>query len=159
MKIVLCIGILFISLFAKEVDIPNELKAWKSLSYVEAAKNIDELSNAKITLDKASFIKLHRKPKISYVKRAKNEGGSISYGGMFELKINEDGIYRLASSNGAWIDLIKDEKSKKSIAHKPGPQGTGIGKMLDFSLEAGVYVLQLSASADSTSAFLITKIK
>ena len=31
MKIALFIGILFISLFAKEVDLPLELNAWKSL--------------------------------------------------------------------------------------------------------------------------------
>jgi hypothetical protein len=159
MKIVLFIGILFISLFAKEVDLPLELNAWKSLSYVNAAKNTDELANAVLTLNTASFVELHNTPKVTYAIRAEKEGGTVSYGGIFQIEIKEKGIYRIALANASWVDVIKDLQPAKSIAHKGGPENTGIHKMLDYSLEAGVYIIQLSAGGDSTTALLVSKIK
>lgn len=159
MKIVLVIGILFISLFAKEVDLPLELNAWKSLSYVNAAKNSDELPNAILTLNTASFVGLHNTPKVTYVSRPVKEGGTVSYGGIFQIEIKEKGIYRIAMGNPSWVDVIKDAELAKSIAHKGGPENTGIHKMLDYSLEAGVYIIQLSAGGDSTTALLVSKIK
>lgn len=159
MKIALFIGILFISLFAKEVDLPLELNAWKSLSYVNAAKNTNELPNAVLTLNKASFVGLHNTPKVVYVSRPIKEGGTVSYGGIFQIEITEKGIYRIALGNASWVDVIKDADLAKSIAHKGGPENTGIHKMLDYSLEAGVYILQLSAGGDSTTGLLVSKIK
>lgn len=159
MRNLLCIGILVMSLFAKEVDLPVELNAWKSLSYVNAAKNAEELSNAMLTVNKASFVGLYNTPKVTYVIRPINEGGTVSYGGMFQIKINEEGIYRIALGNASWIDLTKDGKAANSVAHKGGPENSGIRKMVDYSLEAGIYVLQLSSGADSTTALLIAQIK
>ena len=159
MKIALFIGILFISLFAKEIDLPPELNAWKSLSYVNAAKNAEELPNAVLTLNNASFVGLHNTPKVTYITRPGNEGGTVSYGGIFQIEIKENGIYRIALGNASWVDINKDVKVAKSIAHKGGPENSGVRKMLDYSLEAGIYVLQLSAGADSTTALLVSKIK
>ncbi|MDD2357837.1 MAG: hypothetical protein PHX13_07990 [Thiovulaceae bacterium] len=159
MRIILLIGLLSLSLFAKEVDLPVELNAWKSLSYVGAAKSADELLNASLTLNNASYVGLINTPKIKYVTKPFNEGGTVSYGGIFEIKIPQSGIYRVVLGNASWIDLVKDGKAAKSIAHNGGPQNSGIRKMVDYPLEAGIYTLQLSAGADSTTAILVTKIK
>lgn len=159
MKIVLYIGLLFMCLFAQDVSLPTELNAWKSLSYVSAAKNSDELPNSVLTLNKASYVGLINTPKVKYVTRPTNEGGTVSYGGIFQIEIKESGIYRVALGNASWIDLIKDTKPALSVAHNGGPENSGIRKMVDYALEAGVYTLQLSAGADSTTALLITKIK
>lgn len=159
MKIVFFLGFLFISLFAKEVNLPNELNAWKSLSYVGAAKNVGELSTALIQLNNASFVGLVNTPKMKYEKTPKNEGGIVSYGGMFQVEIKESGLYRIALGNASWIDFLKGDQFVKSVAHKGGPKDSGIKKMVDYVLEAGIYTLQLSAAGDSTTALLITKIK
>lgn len=159
MRIVLYIGFLCMCLFAQEVNLPKELNAWKDLSYINAAKNRNELPNAVITLNKPSFVGLHNTPKIEYVTRPDKEGGTVSYGGIFQIKIEENGIYRVVLANASWIDLSKDGKLIQSVAHNRGEENSGIRKMVDYPLEVGTYTLQLSAGGDSTTALLITKIK
>lgn len=159
MRILLSLGLILLSLFAQEATLPSELTSWKALSYVSSAKSSAELSNAVLVVNKASFVGLINTPKITYVTRPTNEGGSVSYGGLFQIDIKEDGIYRVALGNASWIDLVKDSKPAKSIAHAQGPENSGIRKMVDYPLEAGTYILQLSAGADTTSAVLITKLK
>lgn len=159
MKKLLVIGVLVGSLFAQEAVLPLELDAWKTLSYVGAAKSADELSNATLKVAKASYVGLISTPKMKYVLRPMNEGGTVSYGGMFEVQINESGTYRVVLGNASWIDVTKDGKPAQSIAHSEGPKNSGIRKMVDYKLESGMYVLQLSAGADSSSVILVMKIK
>lgn len=159
MKITLYLMLMLSTLFAREATLPAELSAWKSLSYVNAAKNADELNDAVLTLNHASLVGLSNTPKVKYPLRPANEGGTVSYGGIFQITIKESGIYRIALANASWIDMVKEGKAAVSIAHSGGPENFGIRKMLDYTLEAGIYTLQLSAGADSTSAVLITKVK
>ena len=159
MKIMLFLGLLFVGLFAQEAMLPVELNAWKTLSYVSAAKSAAELSNATLEVGKASYVGLNNTPKMKYVVRPMNEGGTVSYGGIFKIAIKESGTYRVALGNASWIDVTKDAKPAQSIAHNGGPANSGIRKMVDYNLESGTYVLQLSAGADSSSAILVTKIK
>jgi len=159
MKKALYIGLFCVGLFAKEVDLSAELSAWKSLSYRAATKDSNGTLSATLELNKASYVGLINTPKIQYVSRPTNEGGSVSYGGMFQVEIKQKGIYRVSLGNASWIELVKDGKLATSVAHQRGPQDSGIRKIVDYALEAGVYTLQLSASGDSATALLITKIK
>lgn len=159
MKTVLFVLALATSLFAKEAILPPELSAWKSLSYVGSAHNAQELSNATLTLNTASVVGLLPTPKIEYAARPTNEGGSVSYGGIFQITLKEKGLYRVVLANASWIEMVKDGKSAQSVAHAQGAKDSGIRKMVDYNLDAGTYTLQLSAGADTTSAVLITKIK
>ena len=159
MKIIVLIGFLLMSLYAKEAVLPNELLAWKTLSFVGSAKNSGELTDATLTLDKASYVGLHPTPKIKYVARPMNEGGSVSFGGIFQIEIKESGVYRVVLGNASWIDMVKDGKPAQSISHLGGPENSGIRKMVDYNLQSGTYVLQLAAGADSSTAVLVTKIK
>ena len=164
MKKMMLIGLMLVSLYAKEARCTNEaqpstdLSAWKSLAYVSAATTAETLPHANIEVGKASYVGLHSTPKVSYVARPTNEGGAVSYGGMFNVEIKQNGLYRVALGNASWLDLIKDGKAAQSVAHQEGPKNSGIRKMVDYPLEAGVYTLQLSAGGDSTTAVLITKI-
>jgi hypothetical protein len=159
MKSALLVLLLVTGLFAKEAILPTELLAWKSLLFVNTAKSKNELSDASLTLNKASYVGLINTPKIQYVTRPTNEGGTVSYGGLFQIEIKESGTYRVVLGNASWIDLLKDGKPAQSVAHAQGPENSGIRKMVDYPLETGIYTLQLSAGADSTTAVLITKIK
>lgn len=159
MKIMLFLGVLLGSLFAQALALPLELNAWKSLSYVSAAKSADGVVNATLEVGKASYIGLNNTPKMRYVLRPMNEGGTVSYGGIFQIAIKESGVYRVALGNASWIDMTKDGKSAQSIAHNGGPANSGIRKMVDYKLESGTYILQLSAGADASSAILVTKMK
>lgn len=159
MKSALLVLLLLTGLSAAEVVLPPEVKAWKTLSFLNAAKSSNELSDASLELDHASLIGLLPTPKIQYVARPVNEGGTVSYGGMFRITLKESGLYRVVLANASWIEMIKGDKGAQSVAHSHGPENSGIRKMVDYNLEAGIYTLQLSAGADTTSAVLITKIK
>ena len=164
MKKMMLIGLVLASLNANEVQCTNktqtstDLSAWKQLSYVNAAATTEALPQALIEVGKASYVGLHSTPKVHYVAMPTNEGGAVSYGGMFKVKIKQNGTYRVALGNASWLDLIKEGKAAQSVAHQEGPKDSGIRKMVDYPLEAGVYTLQLSAGGDSTTALLITKI-
>lgn len=158
MKNGLFILLLAISLFANEAVLPSELSAWKSLSYVGSAKNPQELPNATLTLNSASLVGLLPTPKIQYVARPTNEGGTVSYGGTFRITLKEKGLYRVVLANASWIEMVKDGKSAQSVAHAQGSKNSGIRKMVDYNLDEGTYILQLSAGADTTSAVLVTKL-
>ncbi len=145
-------------LFAQAAQLPSELKSWESTSFVSSASNPNELSKATLKVGTTSLVGLINTPKIEYKIRPTNEGGTVSYGGLFQVEIKEAGNYRVALANGSWIDLVKDDKSAKSIKHGHGPENSGIRKMVDYTLEAGVYTLQLSAGGDSVSAVLVTKL-
>jgi len=158
MRFILYIFLIASTLMAQQVDKTVPLDAWKTLSYVNAAKNADELPNALLTLNHASYVGLHNTPKVNYISVPTNEGGTVSYGGMFQIHIQASGTYRVALANTSWIDMIQNAKVAKSIAHQGGPKGSGIKKMVDYKLEAGEYTLQLSAGADSTTALMIVKL-
>lgn len=159
MKSVLVVLFLLTGLFANEALLPTELTAWKSLSFVSAAKSANELSYASLVLNNASLVGLHTTPKIQYVIRPTNEGGTVSYGGLFQITLPEKGLYRVVLANASWIDLIKDGKPAPSVAHAQGSENSGIRKMVDYNLDEGTYTLQLSAGADTKSALLVTKLK
>lgn len=159
MKSALLVLLLLTGLSAAETVLPSELQGWKTLSYVGSAKNAEELSGAALTLNSASLVGLLPTPKIQYVARPVNEGGTVSYGGLFQITIKERGVYRVVLANASWIDMIKDGKGAQSVAHSHGPEHSGIRKMVDYTLDEGTYTLQLSAGADTTSAVLIAKLK
>lgn len=159
MKNGLLVLLLATGLFAKEAVIPAELSAWKSLAYVGSAKNRSELADATLTLNSASLVGLLPTPKVQYVTRPANEGGSVSYGGIFQITLKESGLYRVVLANASWIEMVKDGKSAQSIAHAQGSENSGIRKMVDYNLDEGTYTLQLSAGADTKSALLVTKLK
>ncbi len=159
MKITFYLSLLFMSLLAHAANLPTELEGWTRLSYVSSAKSAEELPTASIELNKASYVGLINTPKIHYVIRPTNEGGSVSYGGLFQIEIKERGTYRVVLGNASWIDVVKDGKGAQSIGHAQGPDHSGIRKMVDYPLETGTYTVQLSAGADSTTALLVTKIK
>lgn len=159
MKNVLLALLLLTGLSAAETVLPPELQGWKTLSYIGSAKNAEDLAGATLTLNSASLVGLLPTPKIQYVARPVNEGGTVSYGGLFQITIKERGVYRVVLANASWIDMIKDGKGAQSVAHSHGPEHSGIRKMVDYTLDEGTYTLQLSAGADTTSAVLIAKLK
>jgi hypothetical protein len=73
-----------------------------------------------------------------------------SNGGTFPLVIEKAGTYRIALSDGAWIDLIGDGARLVSTAHSHGPACSGIAKIVDFALAPGHYEVQLSATRPAT---------
>ena len=78
-----------------------------------------------------------------------------TYGGYFPLTIAKAGRYRVALSDGAWVDAVSRGKRLNSAAHGHGPACSGIAKIVAFDLKPGRTWLQLSeAKAPSISAMV-----
>jgi len=135
--------------------LPPAYAAWAAKSDLDAAGAAADLPKAAMVPGKAVTAHLLPTRQVAYVVQPEKPGGSVSKGGMFEVKIDTGGVYRFASGSGAWIDVLKDGKILESVNHMGGPACTGIRKMVDFPLEPGRYVLQISANADETLPFLI----
>lgn len=81
-----------------------------------------------------------------------------TFGGVYHVAIATAGTYRVALQNGAWIDLVRDGKSLTSVAHMEGAPCSGIRKIVDFTLQPGTYMLQLSgAKAPRMRVLIATK--
>ena len=66
-------------------------------------------------------------------------------------------VAAFAASTGAWLDVLKDGKPVASSAHAHGPDCSTIHKQVEFKLEPGRYVLQISANADAKLPILLAK--
>ncbi|HVI99165.1 MAG TPA: hypothetical protein VM657_08875 [Sphingomonas sp.] len=60
------------------------------------------------------------------------------------IEIAVAGTYRVALSEAAWVDMVRDGAVLASVSHAHGPACSGIRKIVDFKLTPGRYALQLS---------------
>jgi len=83
-------------------------------------------------------------------------GNASSFAGLVALDVTKAGVWRVALGKAAWVDVVRDGVSVASTGHGHGPACTGIRKIVDFPLEPGRYVIQLSAApADRITALVL----
>jgi len=73
-----------------------------------------------------------------------------TFGGYFPIDVAQAGRYRIAVSQGAWIDLVQKGARLKPANHVHGPACSGIAKIVAFDLQPGRYWIQLSAANEPT---------
>ncbi|HEX3888321.1 MAG TPA: homogentisate 1,2-dioxygenase [Phenylobacterium sp.] len=142
---------------AMDKTLPPELAAWTAQTPLAAAASAAGLRKASLTLGKAVTADLPQTPQVHFVTQPEKPGGTVSHGGMFELNIDKAGTYVVALGSGAWIDVLKDGKPLMSTAHARGPACLTLRKMVDFSLQPGRYVLQVSANAEARLPILLAR--
>jgi hypothetical protein len=143
------------SIAEAQAKLPPELASWTKPAALTAATRPEELAQADVLLGQAVRAALAPTPGITYALRPAKPGGSVSKGGMLRLSVAKAGTYRIALSNPSWIDVVKGDAAVESIAHARGPDCSGLRKMVDFRLEPGSYVIQLSAGADPAMTVLV----
>ena len=136
---------------------PPALAGWSAKQDLASAIKADELAQAALTPDHAATVALHPTREVSYIAQPEKPGGSAQTGGMLAVTITTAGTYQVNLSSGAWIDLLKDGAAVISSAHAPGPACTGIRKTVQFPLQPGRYVLQISANADPTIQVMVSR--
>ncbi|WP_277979316.1 hypothetical protein [Sphingomonas phyllosphaerae] len=77
--------------------------------------------------------------------------------GLALFQVARPGTYRVALGNAAWIDVVRAGRALTASAHGHGPACTGIRKMVDFKLEPGRYVLQLSGTKAASLPVMIAR--
>ncbi|WP_246616645.1 hypothetical protein [Sphingomonas yunnanensis] len=77
--------------------------------------------------------------------------------GLALFQVAHPGTYRVALGDAAWIDVVRAGRALTASAHSHGPACTGIRKMVDFRLEPGRYVLQLSGTKAASLPVMIAR--
>jgi hypothetical protein len=137
---------------------PPALAGWSSKQDLAAAAREDGLGSAALTVNHSATVALHPTREVAYITQPDKPGGSVAHGGLLGVTIASAGTYQINLSSGAWIDLVRDGKSVLSTAHAPGPACTGIRKTVQFPLQPGKYVLQISANADPAIDVMVSQV-
>ncbi|MDR3513526.1 MAG: homogentisate 1,2-dioxygenase [Caulobacteraceae bacterium] len=142
---------------AADASLLPALAGWPHKAAVAGATSAAGLSNARLTVGEAARVSLHPTPEVAYPLQPEKPGGSVSHGGLVEFSVAAAGDYQVALSSGAWIDVVAKGQAVVSTAHGHGPACSTIRKMVDFSLQPGRYVLQISANADPDLGLMIVR--
>jgi hypothetical protein len=140
-----------------DANLPADLTGWSAKAPMAAATKASGLSKAMLSTGQGVEATLPLTPDVTFVTQPEKPGGTVSHGGMFGLNIDKAGTYVIALSSGAWIDVLKDGKPLVSTAHARGPECSTLRKMVDFPLQPGRYVLQVSANADPTLRLMLAR--
>lgn len=129
-------------------DIPAPWSGWAS---PEALKGGSGLETAgKLAVGRIYSAVLPASPGMSYVVPLHKPAAGNTFAGLFTLIVDKAGTYSVALSEGAWIDMAPAAGAVlSSTAHGHGPACTTIQKVVDFTLQPGAYVIQISAAPAS----------
>lgn len=140
-----------------DTAIPAEWSGWTAKGAVRAATKAGDAAKAELTVGRSQAADLNPTPDVKYVIRPEQPGGTVSHGGIFELKVDKAGRYAIALSSAAWIDVLKGSKAQESVAHGHGPDCTSIRKVVDFDLAPGRYLIQIAGNADPKMTLMVLK--
>ena len=137
---------------------PPSMASWSSPAVLPAARA--EAETAKAALVPGQAIKAGFVPvtQVKYRVPPEKADGPATFGGLYSLKVAEAGTYRVASSAAPWMDIFIGTKPVTSTAHGHGPECTGIGKMVDFPLQPGDYLVQFSESLTPDPEIMVVKL-
>ena len=136
----------------------GELASWTTPRPLQAGARSAQTSGSVLTVGQAVRLTLLRTPQVRYPVRPEKPGGSVSYGGLIRLDVEQAGTYRVALGSAAWIDLVRDGKALTSSAHGRGPDCTGIRKIVDFELTPGRYTVQIAANGEPETTVLVARL-
>lgn len=146
------------------VDLPPELSAWNKRQPLLAARDTRSLTGATLTIGKAIEGGLRPAAEMRYAQKPEKPGSSASFGGLYTFAVAEKGSYRVALGSAAWVDVVRagvkkgDGTVMKSTGHGHGPDCSGIRKMVDFTLQPGTYLVQLSGSAAARLPLMVARL-
>jgi hypothetical protein len=136
---------------------PAEFARWGDAQPLVAATTPVAAQRLPIPLGTAKTLALAFASDVRYAARPERPDAGAGKAGMIAFHIAAAGIYRVALSGGAWIEVVRDGKTTKSVAHRHGPDCGTIRKIVDFQLTPGRYILQLSASDTPEVTVMIAK--
>ncbi|MGK6317976.1 homogentisate 1,2-dioxygenase [Sphingomonas sp. DT-204] len=123
---------------------PAEFAGWAAPAAANAAASLDTV--APVAVGQAARLELAAADKVGFAHPPEKAAQPGGYAGLVALDVAKAGRYRVALGAPAWIDLVRDGGVEKSVAHGHGPACTGIRKIVDFDLQPGRHVLQLSGA-------------
>jgi hypothetical protein len=127
-------------------------------SAVTAARTLGGNPTPALMLDVPAAVSLGSVAKVILVTPLGRPVAAGDKGGLLGFHITLGGAYRIALGGKAWIDVVQAGKSLPSASHAHGEPCSGIAKTVDFALEPGDYILQLSDTPLPTVPVLLTRL-
>ncbi len=104
----------------------------------------------KLVVGHAYTAALAASPGVTYIVPLNKPAAPETFAGLFTLNVDKAGTYSIALSEGAWIDVAPVAGPVlSSVSHAHGPECTTIRKVVDFALQPGAYVVQVSGATRS----------
>ena len=125
---------------------------------LSAADDIDALSAEPLLSGSAARVSLLPTQWVRYPLRPKPRGNVAKFGGLVALDIARPGTYRIALGSHARVDVVVAGAALEPKAHGHGPGCTGISKMVDYELQPGRHILQLSGNGEAQTSVLIAQL-
>ena len=139
--------------------LPAALSGWLSRNALGAAATAAEAGKAALPLGKGVDGQLKRNGDVAFPVLPGKPGGSVSYGGLFEIPVEAAGDYQVSLGTGAWIEVVRDGAAVESTAHAPGPPCASLKKTVVFPLNPGRYLLEISGNADPVLPLMVHRVK
>jgi hypothetical protein len=137
---------------------PAEMASWSAPDARAAAIDEAGVGRAALIPGKAVTARFAPVGEVQYRVPPEKADGPATFGGLYSLKIAEAGTYRIAASAAPWMDVFVGKTPVASMAHSRGPDCTGIGKMVDFPLQPGDYLVQFSESLQPAAEIMVVKL-
>jgi hypothetical protein len=138
--------------------LPPALGGWLDRAPLAAAATAAEAANASIPIGKGVDAQLKRTGDVVFPVLPAKPGGSVSYGGLYELRIAEAGDYQVSLGTGAWIEIVSGKTALAASAHGPGPACSSLKKTVVFPLKPGRYVFEVTGNGEPTLALMVTRL-
>jgi hypothetical protein len=138
--------------------VPHELAGWAQRHAVTAAAHIGGNPVPDLSVGQAVDLTLVPIDRLAVVAPLGKAPGPDDKGGLVTFRAALSGTYRIALGGHGWIDVAKGQTPLASIAHSSGPECAGIAKKVDFQLEAGTYILQISAVSGDSIPLMIARL-
>lgn len=139
---------------------PAGMEAWSAPSPLSAALAEADLGKAALRPGQAVAARFAPVAQVKYRVPPEKADGPAAYSGLYRLTVTETGTYRVASSAAPWMDLFAPGSAMpiRSGRFGHGPACTGIGKMVEFPLQPGDYLLQFSESLTADPEIMVVKV-
>ncbi len=137
---------------------PAVMAAWSTPVDLPAATSEAGLRKAQLAPGMAVTAAFDPVDQVQYRVPPEKADGPATFGGLYSLKIAQAGTYRIASSTAPWMDVFAAKIPVTSTAHGHGPACTGIGKMVDFPLGPGDYLVQFSESLSPKTEIMVVRL-
>jgi hypothetical protein len=139
---------------------PPLFAGWTQPTDLAAARHPADLAKARLIPGKAVTARLAPVDNVEYRVPPQKADGPQVYGGLYLIKVETPGTYRVQAGGAApWMDLFQDKTIVKSTAYGHGPACTGMGKYVDFPLQPGDYLVQFSESLAPQAEIMVVKLE
>jgi hypothetical protein len=124
--------------------LPAAYSAWATPQALSSATGLAGSDAANFATGEAIDAGLQPDGEVTYLTLPKGAGEAASFGGLASFEVTQAGIYRVALGDFAWVDVDRDGKPLAPAAFGHGPECPAVKKVVDYQLEPGRYVLEIS---------------